>query len=380
MRFISGIVTFILKKHTMKSLLTVLLAIVLATAVAQTSRTTYYDLAKTKKKEVYQVDANGSRHGSYKNYDEDGALRNEGSFNSGSKNGVFIEYTKFPNYVGKMQIRSKETYSNDLKEGAAVYYQFDADLGVYESYRGEYKGDKEIGQWVKIQPLTKLVTVDDYNYIKNLPAFKGSMGVRQIVEYRDGQEVMPEGKVEQQYFPSGKAYRSFEIKSGKYIGDNMFYYPDGKVWAVKRFDQNSKYLSFEKFYVTGQVQLKEIIEPYSYEGYNEDGAPDRATLQARATKEKEQAKMIEKAYLDSAVTALKNDELEKGIRYYDKASYTTELLTLFSQYLNEYKSKKISQQDFRDQRLRRLEDQFNGNVPEGQWEYVYKIVDAEKLR
>jgi antitoxin component YwqK of YwqJK toxin-antitoxin module len=79
-------------------------------AFGQKIVTTYYDWQKTKKKEVYQTDANGTRHGSYKNFDEQGAIRNEGVFKYGKKNGVFVEYTKFPNYAGAMQVKTKETY------------------------------------------------------------------------------------------------------------------------------------------------------------------------------------------------------------------------------------------------------------------------------
>src|ERR1700740_3025545 len=99
---------------------------------AQKTITTYYDWQKTKKKEVYQVDPNGEKNGVYKNYDEDGALRNEGVFKFGKMNGVFIEYLKFPNYAGTMQVSSKETYVNDSKEGPATYYEFEENLGVYE--------------------------------------------------------------------------------------------------------------------------------------------------------------------------------------------------------------------------------------------------------
>lgn len=287
--------------------------------MAQKPVTTYWDFKKTKKKEVFMTDANGSKNGNYKNFDEEGALRNEGNFQSGKKNGTFIEYTKFPNYAGKMQIKSKETYVGDIKEGPAVYFNYDADIGLYEVEKGNYKADHEDGVWTIIKPFTKIVSGEDFDYIKSIPAFKGSMAVKENVTYVNGEKQIPEGKQESFYYPSGKPYRTFTLKNGKYIGNDSYLYPDGKVWSTKTFDDNSKYLSVESYYYDGKLKMKEIKNPYSYEGYNPDGTPDANSLKVQ--KEISSKKAADDKLNQAIQDANKNskDKLDESIQNLNSA-------------------------------------------------------------
>jgi antitoxin component YwqK of YwqJK toxin-antitoxin module len=241
-------------------------------STAQINKTTYYDWNKTKKKEVYQVDANGERNGTYKNYDEDGALRNSGSFKSGKKQGAFIEYTKFPNYAGTMQIKAKENYVNDLKEGIAVYYEYDEFIGVYESWRGMYKNDKETGKWARVKPFSKMFSGKDVDNFAKLPQFKNCMGLKDTVIYIDGEEVKKIGSMKVLYHPSNKVYRSLEVDS-TYTGMDTYYYPDSKLWT-KKIVKNNRMVSSESYYADGKLKSRETTNPEFYEGYNEDGTPD----------------------------------------------------------------------------------------------------------
>lgn len=247
-------------------------------AFGQRTLATYYDWQKTQKKEVYQVDANGERNGIYKNYDEDGALINEVMYKFGKMNGVWTVYTKFPNYKGVMQISSKETYVNDLKDGIAVYYRYDEDLGVYEIQRGNYKQDNKDGDWTVIGTLDKILTSDDFDYVKSLPVFKGSMALKSVITYDKGEKVVKASnndKQETYYYPSNKIYYSTTIVDPTYTGEEFYYYPDGKIWS-KKIVTNNKRVSFESYYYNGNIKIKEIANPYSYEGYSADGTPDRA--------------------------------------------------------------------------------------------------------
>ncbi len=219
----------------MKKVIALSLIILFKIGTAQTTKTTYYDLKKTKKKEVYQTDANGTVNGSYKNYDEDGAIANEGTFKFGKKNGAFIEYTKYANYAGKMQIKSKETYVNDLKEGPATYYMYRDELGVYELQTGIYSQNKEEGVWAKIYPVTDNISAPTYeekqkmvNEIVNNAIYKNSMGIKSFKKYQAGQVVnFNDTTVNEYYFPSGKIYSTITWKDGKKESEKYFY-PDGK--------------------------------------------------------------------------------------------------------------------------------------------------------
>jgi antitoxin component YwqK of YwqJK toxin-antitoxin module len=249
---------------------------------AQTLKTTYYDWNKTKKMEVYQVDANGERNGTYKNYDEDGALRNTGNFKSGKRHGTFIEYVKFPNYAGTMQIKSKVTYVNDVLEGLAIYYAYDEFLGVYESFRGYFKNDKEQGKWARVRPFSKMFSGADVEKYSKLPMFKNCMALKDTVLYDQGSVVKKIASLKVLYYPSNKIYRSLEIDS-TYTGTDNYFYPDGKVWS-KKIVKNDRMVSMESFYPNGKLQSRETANPEFYEGYNEDGTPDNYMLQFNARK------------------------------------------------------------------------------------------------
>lgn len=249
---------------------------------AQTIMTTYYDWNKTKKKEVYQVDANGERNGSYKNYDEDGALRNSGNFKFGKRHGVFIEYTKFPNYAGTMQIKSKVNYVNDVMDGLGVSYEYDEFVGVYESWRGLYKNDVEDGKWANIRPFSKMFSGTDVDKFAKLPQFKNCMAIKDTVLYENGQEVKGITRHNEYYHPSNKIYRTLLVDSTN-TGTDTYFYPDGKIWS-KKILKNGRTVSSESFYPDGKLQSRESTNPEFYEGYNEDGTPDNYMIQFNSRK------------------------------------------------------------------------------------------------
>ena len=263
--------------------------------------TTYYDQKQTKKKEVFIADSKGIKNGDYKNFNEAGELISEGIFKLGKKNGMFIEYTKFPNYTGKPQLKSKITYTNDVKEGSAVFYEYDNDLAVYESKKGNFKNDREEGVWIKIAPFYKVFNSMDYETIKKIQAFNNSMGVKVNSKYKNGEEIMLEGKEVIYYYPSNKIYHSYNFRNGKLTGSDIYLFPDGKAWSKTVYNDSSKYLSSESFYYNGKLKAKEIMTPYSYEGYNEDGAPNTVMAvknneeMARKTKAEELNKVVAEA-------------------------------------------------------------------------------------
>lgn len=284
---------------------------------AQKTVKTYYDQKKTKTLEIFQSDKKGNKNGSFKYFNEDGTLRNEGVFKSGKKDGIFIEYIIFPNYNGKLQIKSTESYFNNVREGIAVYYDYDEDLGLYEVKKGSYKNDKEDGIWTKIIPFKKIFSQVDYDNIKSISAFKNSMGAKINSNYENGIELVPEEKQEVWYYPSNKVYHTFNLHNGKPTGADVYLFPDGKLWATAIFDDSGKNISSESYYYSGKLKQKEVIEPYFYEGYNEDGSPNTVT----AVKINEAiARKINAAKLDQAV--IEANKMANGLQamiYLEKA-------------------------------------------------------------
>lgn len=234
----------------------------------------YYNNDKNKKREVFETDKKGIKNGTYKYYNQSGDLIEEGTYKAGKKYGVYSEFTRFPN-SNKMQLKLKELYIDDTKSGSATYYSYDADIGVYETKKGNYKNDLKEGIWIVITPLVKVFNPVEFENFKNIPAFKNSLGAKANSTYNNGVEVMPEGKQEVFYYPSGKLYHSYTLKNGKLSGTDLYLFPDGKAWSTVIYDENNKYISSVAYYYSGQLKQKEISEPYSYEGYNEDGSQDK---------------------------------------------------------------------------------------------------------
>ncbi|MBK6834083.1 MAG: hypothetical protein IPG89_07335 [Bacteroidetes bacterium] len=342
---------------------------------AQKTLTTYYDINKKIKKEVYQVDVNGERHGSSKYYDEGGALIMEGFFQFGKQEGTCTKYTKFANYSGKMQIFSKDTYVKDVLNGASVHYSYSEDIGVYEDLKGSYKNDEAVGVWVQITPLDKYeIGEEEYEYIKSLPVFKGSMAVKKVgVNYHGTVNAPADGKFEIYYYPSNKLYYSCELKQGTCRGEGITFYPDGKVWRKNSYDENGKILISENYYYNGQLKSKKTID--SYVGYNQDGSPDKFMIEAKERKEFEQSKAIKQSEQDkekreSEVEKLKlaikrADEMSKNDGYSNAINYLKENIYQYKNWmedlpngvslpqdLEELKSAEVSLEKLKEQKQR----------------------------
>jgi antitoxin component YwqK of YwqJK toxin-antitoxin module len=280
--------------------------------LAQKTVATYYDQKKSIKKEEYVTDAKGIKNGNYKLFNEVGELLQEGIYKNGKKNGIFIEYTKYPNYIGKPQLKSKINYIDDLKEGQAIFYEYSNDLAVYESKKGIFKNNKEEGVWVKVTPFVMIFTPAEYDKIKIIPAFADAMGVKSNSIYKGGEEIMPEGKEVVYYYPSNKIYHSYQFRNNKLIGTDLYLFPDGKPWSKTVYNDSSKYLSILSYYYSGKIKEKEIMKPYFYEGYNEDGSPNKVMVvknneeMARKTKEEE----LNKAVIDANKLAAEEKSLQ----------------------------------------------------------------------
>ncbi len=283
----------------------------------------YYDPKKENKKEVFETDKKGIKNGNYRYYNEAGEVKREGTYKFGKKYGAFTEYTKFANSA-KMQPQYKELYVDDVRQGLAISYNYDADIGVYESKKGNYKNDKEEGVWTQITPFSKIFTPMDYENCKVIAAFKNSLGVKSISTFSSGVEIVPEGKQEVYYYPSGKLYHSYTLLNGKPTGKDIYLYPDGKAWSTTIFDTNNKYLSSESYYYNGKLKQKEIMEPYFYEGYNEDGSQNKVmgVKMNESTARKLNAEKLNAIVAEAKVMASEGKSLqamthlENGIKQY----------------------------------------------------------------
>lgn len=239
----------------------------------QKTVTTFHDWQKTRKMEVYQSDANGVKNGSYKYYDEDGFLVKEGKYRNGSLNGVLTEYTKFPNYAGKPQTKSTETYANDVLNGFAAYYAYDEKLGVYALEKGRYTNGERDSTWTFIKPLSKMASGQEYEQMNSDPVYKGSLALKSAKRYTNGRE--SDTLVTYSYHPSNKPYGVERYKDGKKVGEHRYFHPDGKLWRYRLYDQAGKCLEYVNYYRNGQVEYRELWnaekKKYDSESYRDDG-------------------------------------------------------------------------------------------------------------
>jgi len=268
---------------------------------AQQLKKTYYDYHKTKVDEEYQMNSAGYINGTYKKYNEAGALIQTGSAKDGKKEGVWSEYST---YSGKRELAKSETYKNNELNGLATYY---GENGIVLR-QGNYKNEKKDGKWLILQPYSnydlKPEEIGNCKYTKTEVIFKDDNEVEGIET---------DGSYKFYYVPCNKIYCEYTVKDSKIDGEMKWYYPNGKVSEIKKYDYSTgakKKLYSKSYFPNGQLH---VLEDFSsgqrkYEGFELDGSPDQTMLRFQ----KEEQSKIASLAADSAL--LKGDyEKARGL-------------------------------------------------------------------
>jgi len=251
----------------MKKLCTVLLiSLWTLNADAQILKKTYYDVFEKNIHEVYYANSAGYGNGSYKKYDERGALIETGTYKDGKKTGEWIKYST---YIGKRTISLKENYKDDKLHGSAIYYaKSDRVMS-----KGSYLEDEKHGTWEYENPF------DSYGYSDEDK--KGAKYLKFTKTYDKGKEIHHDGEEKIYYSPSGKVCSVASYLGGNKHGEWNYYYPNGDVSGTEIYE-NGKLVMAKYFHTNKQLKLyKDWRDGYTYEAYDENGNPDQETLKQR---------------------------------------------------------------------------------------------------
>jgi antitoxin component YwqK of YwqJK toxin-antitoxin module len=191
---------------------------------------------------------NGRPEGYWKTYYTTGIIKSEGNrknflldsvwifYNStgdtisqihyllGKKNGYYIEYNtdrSRPEYIGN--IKSKELYVNDLKQGLSYYFYNDGKLK--ESIT--YTDDKEDGLDLEYAEDARIITIKNYA--------RGSLVERQkINRYNDNDQKDGEWL---EFYENLKVKKETNYKNGLLHGYYKEYSPDGRLLITLLYDE-----------------------------------------------------------------------------------------------------------------------------------------------
>jgi uncharacterized protein len=197
---------------------------------AQKQVTTFHDFKKTKKSEVYQVNANGIKNGTYISYTEDGAVRSQGVYKNDVKVGKWIYHNGSSTDI--------ETFNNNgEKDGLWIKFcRFNSKLKAEE---GTYKADKKNGLWTDYyctaeSKIEKVRSKETYSM--------GEVKGKCILFDEDGNK--DEGVIEgiqrvgewKSFYPSGHLHRLIKYTSVDKWTSNVaetVYYHSGKIKSTR---------------------------------------------------------------------------------------------------------------------------------------------------
>lgn len=307
------------------------------TGFSQTPKKTYYDYKKTKIMEEYQANSGGFINGTYKKYNEAGALIQTGTAKDGKKEGVWTEYVT---YSGKRELAKSETYKNNELNGLSSYYGQNGLL----LKQGQYKNNMKDGKW------TILYGYENYDLTNEEK--KGADYFKYVATYSQDEEIITDGESKTFFYPSGKPHSIQNFKNGKRSGVNKWFYPNGNINIEEVWEENSGQLpnSRKTYWLNGKImEIKEY--DYSsgksrYEGYNKEGNPNGRMQAEIRDKEIEKEKEMLKVYLLKADSCLVSENLEAAITFYKQAGYRPAFLEAFKVIKDKLSKQEISQQEF----------------------------------
>ena len=203
-----------------------------------------YKLGFIKKQEkINRRDRNNLKQGMWKEFYENGNVKNECNYTDDKKNGYYKEYSmngslsntiKYVN--GKIENNAPELTKLDIK---TEYYE-----GGIVKYTGGYKDGVPEGIHREYSIEGKIV---------NSKIFKEGI--------LTGEGILDEQGHEQglwkEYHPNGQLKSQGEYKDGKRIGEWIFYYPNGQIEQKGKYDKKGRAQDVWKWYYEDGKLLRE---------------------------------------------------------------------------------------------------------------------------
>jgi antitoxin component YwqK of YwqJK toxin-antitoxin module len=252
----------------MRKIITLVALVITSSTHAQTVKKEYYDpYSKTQIMAEFQVNAAGEKSGYFKGYNEKGIVVVECNYLNNQQNGSYKEYST---YDGR-KLSKLETYKAGVLDGP--YKLYNGNLVITE---GEYLNGQKHGRWIVYQPYA--------NYQLSSADQKANEYFSSEIHYDNGKPIYPAGEFKMTYYPSGK-FKGTETRTDS-TRTIVFYLPDGKMESEQIFT-GEKLVMEKLYYTSGKVKLYRDwrFGSFKYEGYDENGNPDRETIRQQKIQE-----------------------------------------------------------------------------------------------
>ena len=305
--------------------------------LSQSIKKDYYDYRKTQIMAEYHVNSVGEKHGWFKGYDQQGVLVYEYNYKSNLQDGVNKEYTT---YTGNRKLAQSETYKAGNLDGPAIYYAENKGGGGSRIMsQGSYSHGEKQGKWTYTNPF------DAYGMPEE---WKSKAQYIQFEKYYEmGKEVYPNSEIISYYLPSKQPSTIVSYKDGKETGETKGFFPDGSIASIRKFDENGKRIIEKAYHPNGKLKASSDWSSGKlvYEGYDENGNPDKTMQYNQQEIEKENAQVA----ISKANSLLNSDKVLDAIKSYQELGYNTLYLESFLDLDKEYKNGTINLDKMRSQ-------------------------------
>ncbi|MCC7051598.1 MAG: hypothetical protein IT239_07465 [Bacteroidia bacterium] len=365
-----------------------LLGLVISLGLASATKTyaqqeikTFYDLAKTKIKEKYSINASNQKNGLYIQFDDRGIKALEMTYVNGVPNGTAKEYY-LPGYgfPGDEKLKTSLPYVSGKREGLSVTYtyqkngKFDLKGQQIKSNEKHFKND-EIVRDITYYENGKIATDLDYSTGINKEYYaNGNLATLKTKKSNpDYGSTFYDGPW-QEYFENGKIQLDGIKKDAKWFGKLQEYYSNGKTAKIENYalgDMEGEILEGECTYYDSLGQLTTRV---TYDKLNSDGSQ---TLLVENYYPKEGKIYMSGKYIKSRK---QNTGVEIGvITEYFKSGSIKEQIT-YKEKLNNISKKYTSKPDgivktFTEDGLQIVGGQYTNEIKTGDWTYCVNAAE-----
>jgi antitoxin component YwqK of YwqJK toxin-antitoxin module len=314
---------------TKKNLILILLIFNFITACSQAQKT-YYPSGSLHEEKILK----SIHHLSYREYYENGNIKEKTEFIDGLQDGIGFWYDKNGNiyikasYVKGIQnglceeyypngnLKSKVNYKNDKKEGISFFYYEDGNLYSKENYNNDnlngisenyfpngnlkskvnYKNGKEQG--LAIWYFEKGTISSKVNYINDI-----QNGIRE------------------DYFPNGNLKSKVNYKNDKKQGLAIWYFENGGVSAKENYVEDIKDGNSKNYFPNGKLSINRLFENDSiiyYQKYDSLGNKLKEYRKIKIIPGKEVYKIGEKFKASIVISGPKNYKTSKIVVFFTR--------------------------------------------------------------
>ena len=207
----------------------------------------YHNGYITDREQINRYDRNGLKQGVWKEFYDDGKLKNESSFKDGRLNGLYKEFNEKGNLILVLKYEDDQLIAEDveLEEGVEIRNEYDDQNRLVKS--GPYKQNIPIGIHRSYDPtgeVTGSFIYNDYGEVVSEGIIDNEGKKRGVwKDYYTSGETKAEGQYENNYrsgkwkfyHKNGQVEQTGDYSRGRITGLWRWYYEDGSILREEQF-------------------------------------------------------------------------------------------------------------------------------------------------